>query len=230
MSHELRTPLNAIIGYTEMAREDLVDIAPKQVDSDLAKVLTAAQHLLSLIQDVLDLSKVEADKMVLELSACDLEALVRQAADTVMPMAARKGNRLTVEIAGPLGVAEVDASKLRQSLLNLLSNACKFTSQGEVTLRVQARADNTLHISVQDTGTGIPASKLDTLFEPFVRAHDQVIEGTGLGLALTRRFCRLMGGDVSVESVEGQGSCFTIKVPITRMAPAQASCLVAEVA
>jgi len=219
MSHELRTPMNAIIGYSEILLEDATDSRNKSAIDDLGKILSAARHLLGLINDVLDLSKIEAGKMDLFLETFDVGTLVREAATTVAPLIEKKNNRLVVECPEHIGVMHADATKLRQVLLNLLSNASKFTTAGQVTLRARrelgARGDSIV-IEVVDTGIGMTPEQMGRLFQSFAQADSSTTArygGTGLGLAISRQFARLMGGDVTVESTPGEGSVFTARIP-----------------
>lgn len=229
MSHELRTPLNAIIGYTEMIREDAEDEGGDIADHD--RVLTAARRLLRLINEILDLSKVEAGRMVLDLRDANINDIARDAVDAVRPQAEANGNKVILDVQPGLPLARVDDFKLGQCLLNLLSNASKFTHDGEITLRVTMR-EGMFIFGVQDTGIGIPEDKLEDLFEPFVQAESSTTRtfgGTGLGLAITRRMARLMGGDVTVRSEAGKGSLFSLTVtaelveatPTSELAPAK---------
>ena len=220
MSHELRTPLNAVIGYSEMLLEDAaIEGGEQQGHHDLTKINSAGKHLLSLITDVLDLSKIEAGKMELFNERFDLGGLIDQLVETARPLCARNGNELIVERAGDLGEAEGDVIKLRQAVLNILSNAAKFTRDGRVVLSVgrePARGGDWLRISVRDSGIGISHDNLRKLFQNFSQAEawtSTKYGGTGLGLALTQKLCRLMGGDVTVESELGHGSCFTVRLP-----------------
>ncbi|HUJ98265.1 MAG TPA: ATP-binding protein [Stellaceae bacterium] len=220
MSHELRTPLNAVIGYSEMLLEDAeIEGVEAQALQDLININTSGKHLLMLITDVLDLSKIEAGKMELFNERFDLNELIGELALTAEPLCTRNGNRLIVERGDGLGGAEGDVSKLRQAALNLLSNAAKFTKDGRVVMRVtrqRERGGDWLQLSVRDTGIGIARENLSKLFQNFSQAEAWTASkygGTGLGLALTQKLCRLMGGDVTVESELGQGSCFTIKLP-----------------
>jgi signal transduction histidine kinase/CheY-like chemotaxis protein len=220
MSHELRTPLNAVIGYSEMLLEDAeIDGVEAQALRDLININTSGKHLLMLITDVLDLSKIEAGKMELFNERFDLNELIDELALTAEPLCARNGNRLIVERDGVLGGAEGDVSKLRQAALNLLSNAAKFTKDGRIVMSVtrqRGRNGDWLQLSVRDTGIGIARENQSKLFQNFSQAEAWTASkygGTGLGLALTQKLCRLMGGDVTVESELGQGSCFTIKLP-----------------
>jgi len=215
MSHELRTPLNAIIGYSEMLQEDAQDRNDAATVADLQKIHGAGKHLLSLINDVLDLSKIEAGKMQLYVEAFDVAPLIQQVATTVQPLVEKNGNRLTVRCAADAGAMRSDATRLRQVLLNLLSNASKFTERGEITLEV-LRQGPTLVFRVRDTGIGMTPEQLGRLFEAFAQAEASTASkygGTGLGLAISRRFCQLMGGDVAVESAAGKGSTFTVRLP-----------------
>ncbi|MEQ1818972.1 MAG: ATP-binding protein [Terricaulis sp.] len=212
MSHELRTPLNAIIGYTEIMREDAEDEGGDVADHD--RVLTAARRLLRLINEILDLSKVEAGRMVLDIRNAHVGDIARDAIDAVRPQAEANGNQVVLEVQPGLPIARVDDFKLGQCLLNLLSNASKFTHDGRITLRVAMREEMFI-FSVEDTGIGIPDAKLEDLFEPFVQAESSTTRtfgGTGLGLAITRRMARLMGGDVMVRSEAGKGSVFSLTI------------------
>jgi signal transduction histidine kinase/ActR/RegA family two-component response regulator len=220
MSHELRTPLNAVIGYSDMLLEDMeIEGAEAQQAEDLRKINGAGKHLLSLITDVLDLSKIEAGKMELFNECFDFGALVDDMVAMCRPLCARNGNELIVERDRDLGTAEGDVTKLRQAVLNLLSNAAKFTRNGRVTLTVarEPRAGGDwIRIAVRDTGIGISRDNLRKLFQNFNQAEASTSTkygGTGLGLSLTQKLSRLMGGDVTVESELGRGSCFTIRLP-----------------
>ncbi|HJT06865.1 MAG TPA: ATP-binding protein [Stellaceae bacterium] len=220
MSHELRTPLNAVIGYSDMLLEDLeIEGAEAQQAEDLRKINGAGKHLLSLITDVLDLSKIEAGKMELFNERFDFNALVDDMVAMCRPLCARNGNELIVERDRDLGTAEGDVTKLRQAVLNLLSNAAKFTRNGCVTLTVSRESGaggDWIKIAVRDTGIGISRDNLSKLFQNFNQAEASTSTkygGTGLGLSLTQKLSRLMGGDVTVESELGRGSCFTIRLP-----------------
>ena len=233
MSHELRTPLNAIIGYSEMLQEDASDLGAEQFTDDLKKINAAGKHLLELINAVLDLSKIEAGKMELYLESFDIASLVHDIAAVIQPLADKNGNRLDVRCPEDIGAMLADLTKVRQALFNLLSNACKFTDHGTVTLAVtRAAADGQewVELEVGDTGIGMTPDQLAKLFEAFTQADAATTRkygGTGLGLALSRRLCRMMGGDVTVRSESGRGSTFTIRlparVPETTEAPAPAA-------
>lgn len=219
MSHELRTPLNAIIGYSEMLEEDAEDSGQDEFIPELQKVQTAGKHLLSLINDILDLSKIEAGKMELFLEAADATTMVKEALSTIEPLIAKNSNRLVVNLAEDLGEMYSDVTRLRQCLFNLVSNACKFTSKGTITVnaaREPTDEGDFLVVSVSDTGIGMSAEQMENLFEVFVQADSSTTReygGTGLGLAISRRLARMMGGDITVESETGAGATFTIRVP-----------------
>jgi PAS domain S-box-containing protein len=219
MSHELRTPLSAIIGYSEMLQEEAEELGAQELERDLQKIHTAGKHLLGLINDVLDLSKIEAGKMELFMEEFELSPVLSDVMDTAQGLAEKNGNRLILSTAGMPGVMASDRTKVRQILLNLLSNACKFTKQGVVRLeanRFMKDGAEWARFIVTDTGIGMSPEQLARLFEAFSQADASVSRrygGTGLGLALTRRLCSLMGGDVSVSSEPGRGSVFTVEMP-----------------
>jgi CheY-like chemotaxis protein/nitrogen-specific signal transduction histidine kinase len=236
MSHELRTPLNAIIGYSEMLEEEAAETGQASFVGDLQRIRSAGRHLLSLINDILDLSKIEAGKLELFLETFDVRATVEEVATTVAPLVEKHANRLEVRCAADLGAMHADLTRTRQVLLNLLSNACKFTQRGVVKLaadREPARdgSGHEIVFRVADSGIGMTAEQLGRLFEAFSQADASTARnygGTGLGLAITRRFCRMMGGDVTVESEPGRGSTFTVRLParvdgVRREAPASAA-------
>jgi signal transduction histidine kinase/CheY-like chemotaxis protein len=218
MSHELRTPLNAIIGYSEIMMED-AEVANRKGDvQDHQRVLGSARRLLHLINDVLDLSKIEAGRMDLEISATDPAQLAREILDTIRPQAEAGGNLVQLDLAGPLPMMRTDSFKLGQCLLNLLSNAAKFTQNGTITLRVEPSASGE-HVlfEVRDTGIGISTSKLSSLFDPFFQAEASTARlhgGTGLGLAITRRLAALLHGDVTVTSAPQKGSTFYLTAAV----------------
>ena len=219
MSHELRTPLNAIIGYSEMLQEEAVDLGAEQFVADLQKIHASGRHLLELINAVLDLSKIEAGKMDLYLEPFDVAALVRDAAAVIQPLAEKNGNHLAIDCAETIGTMHADLTKVRQSIFNLLSNACKFTERGTVSLAVARDTDDTgewVTFLVTDTGIGMTAEQIGRLFQDFSQAEASTTRrygGTGLGLALSRRLCRMMGGEITVQSTPGAGSTFTMRLP-----------------
>jgi signal transduction histidine kinase/DNA-binding response OmpR family regulator len=219
MSHELRTPMNAILGYSEMLVEEAEDLGQEDFIPDLKKINQAGNHLLSLINDVLDLSKIESGKMEVYAEIFDLDNFIDQVSGTAQPLMSKNNNQFSIERGGQLGKACQDLTKLRQSLLNLLSNAAKFTHEGTVTLHAgrQSQADGDwLTFAVGDTGIGIAADKLEHVFDEFSQADNSTTRdygGTGLGLTITRRFCQMLGGDLTVSSQPGAGSTFTIRLP-----------------
>ncbi|RYC29334.1 response regulator [Lichenibacterium minor] len=223
MSHELRTPLSAIIGYSEMMGEEIADgCEGADLASDMAKVEGNARHLLGLINDVLDLSKIESGKMEVYAEDFDVGSTLREVAGTVESLVGKKGNRLALDLAPDLGTARTDVTKLRQMLLNLLSNAAKFTENGTITLGASrvARSDGEwLRFTVSDTGIGMTPEQLAKLFQRFTQADASTTRkfgGTGLGLSLTRAFADMLGGEVGVGSVAGQGTTFSLSLPATR--------------
>ena len=220
MSHELRTPLSAIIGYSEMLIEDLADGAdPVSLGEDMRKIEGNARHLLGLINDVLDLSKIESGKMEVYTETFDVEAMIRDVASTVTGLLEKKGNRIEVELAPDLDAMTSDVTKIRQMLLNLLSNSAKFTEGGKVTLLVERVIDpdgDRMVFRVRDTGIGMTVEQLDALFQRFQQADASTTRkfgGTGLGLSITKAFCVMLGGQINVESQLGVGSTFTIRLP-----------------
>ena len=220
MSHELRTPLNAIIGVTEMLLEDAQDMDEREDEIEpLERVLRAAKHLLALINDILDLSKIEAGKMELHAETFPLGTLVHDVVKTIQPLAEKAGNTLAVNCPDSVGDMHSDATRVRQTLLNLASNANKFTEKGTVIFdvsRVTEQGVDWVTIAVSDTGIGMTPEQVAKLFQDFVQADASTTRkygGTGLGLAITRRFCQMMGGDVTVTSEQGKGSTFTIRIP-----------------
>jgi len=215
MSHELRTPLSAVIGYSEMLEEEMEDGGDAGLLGDVRKIQSNARHLLSLINDVLDLSKIEADRMTTYAEDIQVQALAEDVAGTVGNLVVQKGNTLAMDLAPGLGVMHSDQTKLRQCLFNLVSNAAKFTENGRITVRVRRDGD-WVEFSVADSGIGMTPEQLAGLFERFAQADVSTTRrfgGTGLGLAITRAFCRLLGGDVRVESTYGAGSTFTMRLP-----------------
>jgi signal transduction histidine kinase len=223
MSHELRTPLNAIIGVTEMLREDA-----ESLDQDLEpldRVLGAARHLLTLINDVLDLSKIEAGRMELHLDTFALGSLIDDVVKTIEPLAAKNGNRVVARCDGAIKTMHADETRVRQTLLNLASNANKFTEKGTVSIDARQRAEDGrdwITIAVADTGIGMTGEQMARLFQEFSQASSATASkygGTGLGLVISRRFCQMMGGDITVASEAGRGSTFTIRLPRIVEAP-----------
>jgi adenylate cyclase len=218
VSHELRTPLNAIIGLTEMMVSNAARFGTEKAAEPLQRVHRAGTHLLGLINQVLDLSKIEAGKLELNPSTVNLAPLIDEVVGTARQLAEQNQNRLMVEAADDLGPVTVDPMRLRQILLNLLSNACKFTKEGEVKLRAN-RVRNGRHwveLAVSDTGIGMTPEQQAKLFEEFSQADTTTAQrfgGTGLGLAITRKLARMMGGDVTVASEAGKGSVFTVRLP-----------------
>ena len=221
MSHELRTPLNAIIGVTEMLREDAEELDRGDEIEPLGRVLGAARHLLELINEILDLSKIEAGRMELQLETFQVAAVIDEVASTIEPLVVKNGNRIRVECGEAIGTLRADQMRFRQVLLNLVSNANKFTENGTVSIRAEqlSEADRDwITIAVADTGIGMNSEQLGRLFQEFSQADASTTRrygGTGLGLAISRRLCRLMGGDIDVTSAPGQGSTFTIRLPST---------------
>ena len=219
MSHELRTPLNAIIGYSEMIEEEIQDTGQFQNVQDVRKIQSAGRHLLALINDVLDLSKIEAGKMGLHLESFDLAQMIQELASTFQPTIAKNSNALALDLAEDLGLMRADVTKVRQILFNLLSNACKFTNQGTISMDVARNQVNERHwieFRVRDTGIGISEEQQGKLFNEFAQADVSIARkygGTGLGLAISHRFAKLMGGSITVDSDLGKGSVFTLLLP-----------------
>jgi signal transduction histidine kinase/DNA-binding response OmpR family regulator len=219
MSHELRTPLNAIIGYSEMLLEEAEDLGYGDFAPDLQKINAAGKHLLTLINDILDLSKIEAGKMDLYLETFDIAPMIRDVVTTINPLVEKNANTLEVHGADDIGALRADLTKVRQALFNLLSNACKFTTQGTITLSTtHETVDGAawLTFRVSDSGIGMSPEQMGKLFQAFSQAEASTTRqygGTGLGLAITKHFCQMMGGDITVESKVGQGSTFTIRLP-----------------
>ena len=217
MSHELRTPLSAVIGYAEMLEEEVEETGQAHLLGDLKKIETNARHLLRLINDVLDLSKIEANKMTSYAEDFDVATLAKDAVGTVDALVQKKANTLRLDLGPELGAMHSDVVKLRQCLFNLISNAAKFTEHGSIVLSVR-RAGEWMEFRVADTGIGMTEEQVGRLFRRFEQADDSTTRnfgGTGLGLALTRAFCRLLGGDISVESRVGEGTAFILRLPTT---------------
>ncbi|MCL4303253.1 MAG: response regulator [Anaerolineae bacterium] len=237
MSHELRTPLNAIIGYSEMLQEEAEDLDQTEFVPDLQKINAAGKHLLSLISDILDLSKIEAGRMDLYLENFDIATMINDVVTTIQPLIQKNKNTLVIEGSEPLGSMYADLTKVRQIIFNLLSNASKFTERGQITLTVERMNDSSANdifsphhlppavqegsafilFKVSDTGIGMTPEQLDKLFQEFSQADASTTRrygGTGLGLAISRHFCQMMGGDIVVESQAGHGSTFTVRLPV----------------
>ncbi len=216
MSHELRTPLNAIIGYSEMLIEEITDLGTPALIPDVQKIHGAGQHLLGLINNILDLSKVEAGKVELFLETFAIAPLIEEVAATLRPLLTKNHNTLVINCPDNIGSMQADVTKLRQSLFNLLSNASKFTENGTITLAVEPREANWIIFCVSDTGIGMTPKQQAKLFQSFTQADASTTRkygGTGLGLVITQQFCQIMGGDIQVESEAGKGTTFTIRLP-----------------
>ncbi len=219
MSHELRTPLNAIIGYSELLQELASRRGQPDALPDLAKINRAGKHLLELINDILDISKIEAGKMQMYLQDFVVADLVHETMATIKPLVEKNGNVLKADLAENLGTIHADMTRVRQTLLNLLSNACKFTQKGTITLTVRRASTNGcdwLDFHVSDNGIGMTAEQIGRLFQAFSQADASTTRkygGTGLGLAITRKICQMMGGDVTAVSEMGKGSTFTARLP-----------------
>ncbi len=219
MSHELRTPLNAIIGYSEMVAEEMEDLGETAVVPDLERINVSAKHLLALINDILDLSKIEAGKTELYLETFDISAIVRDTAAFVQPLVEKNSNTLTVECPDTIGEMTSDLTKVRQTLFNLLSNASKFTEKGDIVLSVQRAATEpeSVLFSVKDSGIGMTTEQQLKLFQYFAQADPSTTRkfgGTGLGLAISQRYCQMMGGEITVDSTPDKGSIFRMRLPV----------------
>jgi signal transduction histidine kinase len=219
MSHELRTPLNAVIGYSQLLQEACVDASVEDMTRDLGRIERAGEMLLQIVNQVLDFSKAEANEIVLHPESFDVARILADIVETVQPMADRNGNRLTAEARPDSGMVHTDLTRFRQSLLNLLANACKFTHNGEVSVEIRRERNapvDWLVVNVKDTGIGITPEQQSKLFQAFSQADASTTRkygGTGLGLAISRKMCRLMGGDISVASQLGKGSDFEMRLP-----------------
>jgi signal transduction histidine kinase len=220
MSHELRTPLNAIIGYSEMLQEDAALLGLEEIEDDLKKIHQSGRHLLNLINDILDMSKIEAGKLELHYDDFNVPMLVWDTSTTIQPLLTQNNNRLNIDCDLQLGDIRADMTRLRQILLNILSNACKFTKSGEINIKVyrQSFAQHKYFcFAISDTGIGISPENMQKLFQPFNQADSSTTRqygGTGLGLAISRRLCQMMGGDIMLESELSKGSTFTVRLPI----------------
>jgi len=219
MSHELRTPLNAIIGYSEMLEEEADDFGYEDIVPDLQKIRTAGTHLLSLINDILDLSKIEAGKIEFYLEDFAVEDVIDDVAMTVQPVVEKKNNKFELELAPDLGSMHADVTRVRQIIVNLLSNAAKFTENGTITLKAYRfikEEKDWIELSVTDTGIGMTEEQLANIFSEFTQADISTTRkygGTGLGLPISRYFCQMMGGDIIVTSTVGEGSTFMVQLP-----------------
>ena len=219
MSHELRTPMNAIIGYSEILAEEAEDLRQEALIPDLRKINSAGKHLLTLISDLLDLSKIEAGKMDLDLETFDIREIVKDVSVTMQPQIDKNFNKLLVDIPPRMGTMRADATKVRQMLFNLLSNASKFTKSGTIRLQVRrndVQGKDWIEFSVRDSGIGMTPEQAEKIFDAFTQADPSTTRkygGTGLGLTITRKFCHMMGGDIRVESALGEGAVFTISLP-----------------
>ncbi|WP_293068960.1 ATP-binding protein [Okeania sp. SIO2B3] len=233
MSHELRTPLNAIIGYSEILLEDVRDLGYEDFVHDLDNIHTAGRHLLTIINDILDLSKIEAGKMDVHLESFKIMALIENVVATIQPLIEQNSNTLEIICEDNQEFIVADPNKMRQVILNLLSNAAKFTENGNIILKVKIISNDEdvtvqneefaskkmLILSVADTGIGISENQMNILFQPFTQADNSTTRkygGTGLGLAISRHFCKMMGGDICVVSEVNKGSIFTVKVPFIK--------------
>ncbi|MDB5671568.1 MAG: hypothetical protein JWO25_2527 [Alphaproteobacteria bacterium] len=222
MSHELRTPLNVVIGYAEMLRETFEerDDASRKMQ-DLQRIQTAGRHLLALVNNVLDLSSIEANRLELATEPVEIASMINEVVATAMPLIRKRDNRMIVNIPEDLGTVELDPLKVRQCLLNLLSNAAKFTTKGTIMLTVlrhSSRRGDHITLEVTDNGIGMSPEGLQRIFDDFSQAENDTVSkfgGTGLGLALTKRFCQMMAGTIAVRSERGVGTSFTIEIPIS---------------
>jgi signal transduction histidine kinase len=229
MSHELRTPLNAVIGYAEMLSETLGDRADAgRKMQDLDRIHAAGRHLLALVNNVIDLSSVEADKVELTSEPIDVTQLINEVIATASPLINKRDNSMVLVMPEEIGIVSLDALKVRQCLLNLLSNAAKFTTKGTIMLTVLRRETDKgdqIVLEVTDNGIGMTPDGLRRIFQDFGQAENDTVSqfgGTGLGLALTKRFCQMMGGTIDVRSERGFGSSFTIQIPVAAAkAPAE---------
>jgi len=218
MSHELRTPMNAILGYSEMLIEDAEDKGQEHMVADVENIHRAGKHLLTLINNVLDLSKIEAGKTEIFAETFDADEMIDDVCAIAAPVIEKNSNRLLLERPKPLGEMNTDLTKLRQTLFNLISNAAKFTEDGTITLAARLLGTDELEVTITDTGIGITADQIGHLFQAFTQADASTsvkYGGTGLGLALSRKLCRMMGGDITVASEYGAGSTFTVRVPMS---------------
>ena len=225
MSHELRTPLNAIIGYSEIVEDEALDLGYKQLTPDLHKIRNAGKHLLALINEILDLSKIEAGKMEFYIEPVDIKNVIMETVDTVDSLVKQKNNTLVLNLHRQLGIMQTDLTKLRQVLYNLLSNASKFTEDGTITLTVDqyfVQNQNWISFVVEDSGIGMTEEQCARVFNAFAQADNSTTRrfgGTGLGLAISQTFCQMMGGSISVKSTPGKGSTFFVNLPANASMP-----------
>jgi signal transduction histidine kinase len=223
MSHELRTPLNAIIGYSELLSEELREV-PEASDlvDDTCKIVSSGKHLLSLINDILDLEKIEANRLELDIQHISVDEIIDRVMSTSAPLASKNGNNLLIDTECEGLFIETDSLRLSQVLLNLMSNACKFTYEGTITLRIRAsvqEGEEFIHIAVVDTGIGMNEQQMEKVFQEFVQADASTTRefgGTGLGLSISQKLVRAMGGEISLESAPDVGSTFTVALPQKR--------------
>ena len=220
MSHELRTPLNAIIGYSEMLKDDADEKNNSQDSKDLTRIINAGNHLLNLINSILDLTKIEAGKMMFEFQSTDIKPLINEVTSTIEHMLSKGNNTLSIHCDEDIGVVCIDQTRIKQILFNLLSNACKFTRNGSIELHIYKERNNQqelLCFKIEDSGIGIENDKIESLFQPFVQADistTRLYGGTGLGLTIIKHFITLMNGTIKVTSIINEGTTFTIKLPI----------------
>jgi len=213
ISHELRSPLSAVIGFADLLETELAGRGLEEQEDYVRRIRRASGHLLGIINELLDLAKIESGRMALYVEEFEIATVVKDAIDTAYPLAQKNGNRLEKVCAPELGTMKSDMGKLRQCLLNLLSNAAKFTKHGVIRLEARREGDDAF-FGVSDTGSGMTAEQVSRLFEPFTQVHAGSKQGgTGLGLAITRRYCEMLGGEVRVESEVGRGSVFSIRLP-----------------
>lgn len=215
MSHELRTPLNAILGYSDLIQDEASELGYEDIIPDLARIQTAANHLLHTISNVLDLAKIEAEKIDITLQPVDIAAMLREVEAVISPIFIKGDNQFSTFCPSGIGSVLADSAKLKQSLFNLLSNACKYTTHGTISLSV-SRDGEWVNFAVKDSGIGIPPNRHEHIFQPFQQADDantREFDGTGLGLPIAKAYCTMMGGRIHLESAPGQGSTFTIQIP-----------------